>query len=157
MNDKAESAVKTAKRILQKALNAGTDPYVAMLDYRNTHPRNRIKSGTTAMNGKRREWKDHIDGKPAATKLADFFKKISNVTETKILLDDDGISKGMERKMDEMRRKEEKGIDETRRELHSRPSQDVIISYYQISTAEGMEERMILEDEEFEDVHSIVT
>ena len=59
--------------------------------------------------------------------------------------------------MDEMRRKEEKGIDETRRELHSRPSQDVIISYYQISTAEGMEERMILEDEEFEDVHSIVT
>ena len=54
-NDKAESAVKTAKRILQKALNAGTDPYVAMLDYRNTHPRNGIKSSTTAMNGKRRE------------------------------------------------------------------------------------------------------
>ena len=35
-NSKAESAVKTAKRILWKALNAGTDPYVAILDYRNT-------------------------------------------------------------------------------------------------------------------------
>ena len=35
-NSKAESAVKTAKRILWKALDAGTDPYVAILDYRNT-------------------------------------------------------------------------------------------------------------------------
>ena len=35
-NGKAESAVKTAKRILRKALDAGTDPYVAILDYRNT-------------------------------------------------------------------------------------------------------------------------
>ncbi|KAK3731806.1 hypothetical protein QZH41_007632 [Actinostola sp. cb2023] len=33
---KAESAAKTAKRILRKALDAGTEPYLAILEYRNT-------------------------------------------------------------------------------------------------------------------------
>ena len=35
-NGKVESAVKTAKRLLRKALTASTDPYLAILDYRNT-------------------------------------------------------------------------------------------------------------------------
>ena len=35
-NGKAESGVKTAKRILKKSIKAGTDPYLAILDYRNT-------------------------------------------------------------------------------------------------------------------------
>ena len=35
-NGKAESAVKTAKSLLQKALDSGKDTYKAILDYRNT-------------------------------------------------------------------------------------------------------------------------
>ena len=35
-NGKAESAVKTAKSLLRKALDSGRDPYMAILDYRNT-------------------------------------------------------------------------------------------------------------------------
>lgn len=35
-NGKAESAVKTAKRLMQKASAAGQDPYLALLDHRNT-------------------------------------------------------------------------------------------------------------------------
>ena len=35
-NGKAESAVKTAKMLIRKALEARTDPYLAKLDYRNT-------------------------------------------------------------------------------------------------------------------------
>lgn len=35
-NGKAESGVKTVKRILKKSIRAGTDPYLAVLDYRNT-------------------------------------------------------------------------------------------------------------------------
>lgn len=35
-NGKVESAVKTAKSLLCKALSAGTDPYMAILDYCNT-------------------------------------------------------------------------------------------------------------------------
>jgi len=35
-NGKAESGVKTVKRILKKSIRAGTDPYLAILDYRNT-------------------------------------------------------------------------------------------------------------------------
>ena len=35
-NGKAESEVKTAKRILRKLIKAGTDPNLAILDYRNT-------------------------------------------------------------------------------------------------------------------------
>ena len=35
-NGKVESAVKAAKRILRKSLDAGTDPYISILDCRNT-------------------------------------------------------------------------------------------------------------------------
>ncbi|XP_051782584.1 uncharacterized protein K02A2.6-like [Erpetoichthys calabaricus] len=35
-NGKAESAVKTAKRLMQRAKMAGQDPYLAILDHRNT-------------------------------------------------------------------------------------------------------------------------
>ena len=35
-NGKVESAVKTAKNLLRRALSARTDPYTAILDYRNT-------------------------------------------------------------------------------------------------------------------------
>ena len=35
-NGKVESAVKTAKRLMKKASDAGTDPYLALLDWRNT-------------------------------------------------------------------------------------------------------------------------
>ncbi|KAK5866506.1 hypothetical protein PBY51_020693 [Eleginops maclovinus] len=35
-NGKAESAVKTAKRLMRKAKAAGEDPYLSMLDHRNT-------------------------------------------------------------------------------------------------------------------------
>lgn len=35
-NGKVESAVKTAKRLLRKATDAGTDPYLAILDHQNT-------------------------------------------------------------------------------------------------------------------------
>ena len=35
-NGKAESEVKTAKGMLKKSIRAGTDPYLAVLDYRNT-------------------------------------------------------------------------------------------------------------------------
>ena len=35
-NGKAESGVKTTKRMLKKSIRAGTDPYLAVFDYRNT-------------------------------------------------------------------------------------------------------------------------
>ena len=35
-NGKAENSVKTAKRIMLKALEAGTDYYLGFLDFRNT-------------------------------------------------------------------------------------------------------------------------
>ncbi|XP_028416747.1 uncharacterized protein K02A2.6-like [Dendronephthya gigantea] len=35
-NGKAESAVKMAKRLIRKAVEGGADPYLAILDYRNT-------------------------------------------------------------------------------------------------------------------------
>ena len=35
-NGKAENSVKTAKRLIKKALHAGADPYLALLDWRNT-------------------------------------------------------------------------------------------------------------------------
>lgn len=35
-NGKAQSGVKTAKHILRKSIRAGTDPNLAILDYRNT-------------------------------------------------------------------------------------------------------------------------
>jgi len=36
VNRKVESAVKTAKNLIQKALDSRTDPYIGILDYRNT-------------------------------------------------------------------------------------------------------------------------
>jgi len=36
-NGKVGSAVKTAKNLIRKALDCRTDPYIAILDYRNTH------------------------------------------------------------------------------------------------------------------------
>ena len=35
-NGKAENSVKTVKRLIKKALHAGSDPYLALLDWRNT-------------------------------------------------------------------------------------------------------------------------
>ena len=35
-NGKVESAVKTAKKLIRKAYDTGSDPYIAILDYRNT-------------------------------------------------------------------------------------------------------------------------
>ena len=35
-NSKAENAVKTVKQLMRKSLTSMTDPYVALLDYRNT-------------------------------------------------------------------------------------------------------------------------
>ena len=35
-NGKAESAVKTARSLLRKALDSDKEPYMAILDYRNT-------------------------------------------------------------------------------------------------------------------------
>lgn len=35
-NGKAKSGFKTAKHILKKSVRAGTDSYLALLDYRNT-------------------------------------------------------------------------------------------------------------------------
>ena len=35
-NGKVESAVKMAKKILRKSKDAGADPYMGILDYRNT-------------------------------------------------------------------------------------------------------------------------
>ena len=35
-NGKAENSVKTVKRLIKKALHAGADPYLALLDWRNT-------------------------------------------------------------------------------------------------------------------------
>ena len=53
-NGKAKSGVKTAKRILKKSIRAGTDPYLAALDYRNsptqgmtTSPAQRLMSRRT--------------------------------------------------------------------------------------------------------------
>ena len=43
-NGKVESAVKTAKRLIRKSLDSGTDPYVAILDYRNTPTQGRETS-----------------------------------------------------------------------------------------------------------------
>ena len=36
-NGKAESAGKTAKRLLVKSVESGNDPYLAILDHRNTY------------------------------------------------------------------------------------------------------------------------
>ena len=48
-NGKVESAVKTAKNLLRKALSARTDPYIAILDYRNTPTQGMNRRTTTLL------------------------------------------------------------------------------------------------------------
>ena len=48
-NVKAENSVKTAKKIMQKALDAHADPYLAFLDFRNT-PTGRLHNLTGTAN-----------------------------------------------------------------------------------------------------------
>ena len=43
-NGKAESGMKTAKRLLRKSIKAGKDPYLAILDYRNTLTQGMVSS-----------------------------------------------------------------------------------------------------------------
>ena len=43
-NGKAESGVKTAKRLLHKSIKAGKDPYLAILDYRHTPTQGMVSS-----------------------------------------------------------------------------------------------------------------
>ncbi|KAK3737378.1 hypothetical protein QZH41_011513, partial [Actinostola sp. cb2023] len=52
-NGKAESAVKTAKRLLRKALDAGTEPYLAILEYRNTPTQGMESSPTQRLMNRR--------------------------------------------------------------------------------------------------------
>ena len=52
-NGKAESGVKTAKRLLQKSIRAGTDPYLAFLDYRNTPTQAMTTSPAQRLMGRR--------------------------------------------------------------------------------------------------------
>lgn len=53
-NEKEQSTVKTANTFLLKALSAGTDPYIAILDYRNT-PTQEMESSAVKrlMNGRK--------------------------------------------------------------------------------------------------------
>ena len=50
---KAESGVKTAKRLLRKSVRAGTDPYLAFLDYRNTPTQAMTTSPAQRLMGRR--------------------------------------------------------------------------------------------------------
>ena len=50
---KAESGVKTAKRLLRKSIRAGTDPYLAFLDYRNTPTQAMTTSPAQRLMGRR--------------------------------------------------------------------------------------------------------
>ena len=52
-NGKAESGVKTAKRILRKSIKAGTDPNLAILDYRNTPTQGMTSSPAQRLMGRR--------------------------------------------------------------------------------------------------------
>lgn len=52
-NGKAESGVKTAKRLLRKSIKAGTDPYLAFLDYRNTPTQAMTTSPVQRLMGRR--------------------------------------------------------------------------------------------------------
>ena len=52
-NGKAESGVKTAKRLLRKSIRAGTDPYLAFLDYRNTPTQAMTTSPAQRLMGRR--------------------------------------------------------------------------------------------------------
>ena len=50
---KAENAIKTAKSIIKKAKQAGTDPYLSLLDWRNTPSEGMSSSPTQRMFGRR--------------------------------------------------------------------------------------------------------
>uniref|UniRef100_A0A4W5JUG1 Integrase catalytic domain-containing protein n=1 Tax=Hucho hucho TaxID=62062 RepID=A0A4W5JUG1_9TELE len=52
-NGKVESAVKTAKRLMAKAKRAGADPYLAMLDHRNTPSQGTDSSPAMVLMGRR--------------------------------------------------------------------------------------------------------
>ena len=52
-NGKAESGVKTAKRLLRKSVRAGTDPYLAFLCYRNTPTQAMTTSPAQRLMGRR--------------------------------------------------------------------------------------------------------
>ena len=52
-NGKAESGVKTAKHLLWKSIRAGTDPYLAFLDYRNTPTQAMTTSPAQRLMGRR--------------------------------------------------------------------------------------------------------
>uniref|UniRef100_A0A4W5KKQ3 Integrase catalytic domain-containing protein n=1 Tax=Hucho hucho TaxID=62062 RepID=A0A4W5KKQ3_9TELE len=52
-NGKVESAVKTAKRLMAKAKRAGADPYLAMLDHRNTPSQGTDSSPAMMLMGRR--------------------------------------------------------------------------------------------------------
>ena len=52
-NGKAESGVKTTKRLLRKAISAGMDPYLAFLDYRNTPTQAMTTSPAQRLMGRR--------------------------------------------------------------------------------------------------------
>jgi hypothetical protein len=51
-NGRAENAVKTAKRLIQKAVEAGTDPLLAILDWRNTPTESSNKAPVEIMFGR---------------------------------------------------------------------------------------------------------
>jgi len=52
-NGKAEFGVKTARRLLRKSIKAGTDPYLAFLDYRNTPTQAMTTSPAQRLMGRR--------------------------------------------------------------------------------------------------------
>ena len=52
-NEKVENSIKTAKALLKKAADAGTDPYLALLDWRNTPSENLNLSPAQIIFGRR--------------------------------------------------------------------------------------------------------
>ena len=52
-NGKAKNAIKTAKSIMKKAKKAGTDPYLSLLDWRNTPSKGMSSSPAQRMFGRR--------------------------------------------------------------------------------------------------------
>ena len=52
-NGKSENAVKTAKRIMTKAVESSSDPFLALLDWRNTPSENLHKSPAQILYGRR--------------------------------------------------------------------------------------------------------
>jgi len=52
-NSKAENAAKTAKALMMKATVEGLDPYLALLDWRNTPPEHSLQSPSQLLSGRR--------------------------------------------------------------------------------------------------------